>query len=222
LALNYSYAVTEDNLAGQGLARLSPFAPTFGGSEWSDGISDRSAPHRGLAAIEWAPSASGALRIGAVYRVRSGTPFTPGFRAGVDANGDGDGYNDPAYIDAAAPGMSTLLEAHPCLRDHAGGFAPRNSCRGDLQQRLDLRASVRLTGGAGAGVHLVIDAMDVVSAATGRPDGAVFLVDRTGAVATSALTGVTTMPLTVNPAFGEVLADRSPGVLWRVGLRIGR
>lgn len=222
LALNYSYADTEDNLAGEGLARLSPFAPTFGGSEWSDGTSDRSAPHRGLAAIEWAPSASGALRIGAVYRVRSGTPFTPGFRAGVDANGDGDGYNDPAYIDAAAPGMAALLQAHPCLRDHAGGFAPRNSCRGDLQQRLDLRASVRLTGGTGAGVHLVIDAMDVVSAATGRPDGAVFLVDRTGAVATSALTGVTTMPLTVNPAFGEVLADRSPGVLWRVGLRIGR
>jgi hypothetical protein len=70
----------------------------------SDGTSDRSAPHRGLVALEWAPSASGAFRIGAVYRVRSGTPFTPRFRAGVDANGDGDPHNDPAFIDAHSPG----------------------------------------------------------------------------------------------------------------------
>jgi hypothetical protein len=52
--------------------------------------------------------------------------------------------------------------------------------------------------------------MDVVSAATGRPDAAVFHIDRTGAVPTSALTGVTTMPLTVNPRFGEVSPTARP------------
>jgi len=91
-----------------------------------------------------------------------------------------------------------------------------------MQQRLDLRATFRLTGAQGAGIHLVLDAMDAVSVATGRPDAAVYHIDRTGAVTTNALTGVTTMPLSVNPRFGELVADRSPGVLWRVGLRIGR
>lgn len=220
LAVNYTYADTKDNLAGDGLSRISPFAPGFGGSDWSDGLSDRSAPHRGLVAVEW--SASAALRVGAVYRIRSGSPFTPGFRAGVDANGDGDPNNDPAYIDAGVPGMDALLAANSCLERQVGGFAARNSCRGDMQQRLDLRATVRLAGGQGTGIHLVLDAMDVVAAAVGRPDAAVYLIDRAGAVTTNALTGVTTMPLTVNPQFGGILADRSPGVLWRVGLRIGR
>jgi len=220
LAVNYTYAATDDNLVGDGLARLAPFAAGFGGNDWSDGVSDRSAPHRALVALEWA--ASGAMRIGAVYRVRSGTPFTPGFRAGVDANGDGDPHNDPAFIDGSVPGMSTLIDANDCLGRQSGGFAARNSCRTDLQQRLDLRATFRLAGGQGTGIHLVLDAMDVVAAAVGRPDAAVYLIDRTGAVTTNALTGVTTMPLTVNPRFGEILADRSPGVLWRVGLRIGR
>lgn len=220
VAVNYTYAATDDNLVGDGLARVSPFAAGFGGSDWSDGVSDRSAPHRGLVAVEW--SASGAMRIGAVYRVRSGAPFTPGFRAGVDANGDGDPHNDPAFIDGALPGMGALLEDNKCLARQAGRFAARNSCRADLAQRLDLRASFRLAGAQGTGIHLVLDAMDVVAAAVGRPDAAVYLVDRTGTVTTNALTGVTTMPLTVNPRFGEVLADRSPGVLWRVGLRIGR
>lgn len=221
LALNYTYATTEDNLAGQG-ARLAPFAPGFGGDDWSDGVADRAAPHRGLVALEWTPSASGQLRIGAVYRVRSGAPYTPGFRAGVDANGDGDGYNDPAFVDPAASGMTALLEAHPCLRRQSGAFAARNSCHGDYAQRLDLRATLRLMRGPGMGLDLVLDAMDVVSVATGRRDAALFLVDRTGAVSTNPLTGVTTVPLTVNPRFGEILADRSPGVLWRVGVRIGR
>lgn len=219
MALNYTYAVTEDNLASEGLARIAPFAPGFAGDDWTDGTSDRSAPHRGLAAVEWAPT--GAVRIGAVYRVRSGAPFTPGFRVGVDANGDGDSNNDPAYIDPTVPGVDALLSANDCLRSQSQGFAARNSCRTEMQQRLDLRAAFRLTT-AGAGVHLVVDAMDVVSAAVGRPDAAVYLIDRSGALTTNALTGVTTMPLLVNPRFGEVLADRSPGVLWRVGLRIGR
>lgn len=222
VAINYSHAATEDNLAGEGLARLSPFAASFSGSDWSEGRSDRSVPHRGLVALEWAPSASGAFRLGAVYRVRSGRPFTPSFAPGVDANGDGDANNDPAFLDGTLPGMDALFEANDCLRRHAGTFAGRNSCRGEMQQRLDLRATFRLTGAQGAGIHLVLDAMDVVSVATGRPDAAVYMIDGTGAVSTNPLSGVTTMPLTVNPLFGEIIADRSPGVLWRVGLRIGR
>lgn len=222
LAINYTHAATEDNLASEGLARIAPFAAGFGGDDWTEGRSDRSVPHRGLVALEWAPSTGGAFRLGAIYRVRSGTPFTPSFAPGVDANGDGDANNDPAFLDGALAGMSALFDANACLRRQSGAFSGRNSCRGEMQQRLDLRATFRLTGAQGAGVHLVLDAMDVMSVATGRPDAAVFHIDRTGAVNTNALTGVTTMPLIVNPRFGEIVADRSPGVLWRVGLRIGR
>jgi Carboxypeptidase regulatory-like domain/TonB dependent receptor len=222
LAVNYAYSMSEDNVVGNGLARLSPFAASFGGDDWSDGTSDLSVPHRGLVAVELAPTANGAFRVGMVYRVRSGSTFTPGFAPGVDANGDGDVHNDPAFIDNAIPGMDAMLAANDCLARQAGGFAARNSCRGALVQRLDLRAAFRLASGPGAGIHLVIDAMDVVSAATGRVDAALYHIDRSGALSTNALTGVTTMPLMVNPRFGELVADRSPGVLWRVGLRIGR
>ena len=64
------------------------------------------------------------------------------------------------------------------------------------------------------------DAIDVAATQFGPVDRALYLVDRTGSVSTAA--GTTTVPLLVNPNFGELLAERSPGMLFRVGLRIGR
>ena len=60
--------------------------------------------------------------ISAVYRQSSGRPFTPGYRRGVDVNGDGSGWNDPAFI--PAPGELGSLADLECLAENAGGFAP--------------------------------------------------------------------------------------------------
>lgn len=221
MGVHYTYSRTTDNLAG-GRDLLAPLSASASGGEWSDGTADTDAPHRVIAAAEWSPSLAGAFRLGMVYRLKSGAPFTPGFRDGVDANGDGVWGNDPAYVDLALPGMDALRADHACLSRSSGAFAERNDCRGVITHRLDLRASFRLMTLAAGPMDLVLDAMDVIPRASGRIDRALYLVDRTGAVATNGSTGVTTVPLVVNPNFGELLADRAPGMLFRVGLRIGR
>jgi hypothetical protein len=173
-----------------------------------------------IAAAEWSPSASGAFRLGLVYRLKSGTPFTAGFRDGVDANGDGVWGNDPAFVDPAIAGVTALAEGNDCLKRSVGTFAERNDCRGEMTHRLDLRASFRIMMLAVGPMDLVVDALDVIPGTSGRVDRALYLVDRAGALSTNA--GVTTVPLVVNPNFGALLADRAPGMLFRVGLRIGR
>ncbi len=221
LAFSYTFSRTTDNVPGLGRgATLSPFPDGLNGVDWTEGTSDFDVPHRLLAAADWSTGPSGALRLGAVYRLQAGTPFTPGVRDGVDANGDGAWGNDPAFVRSGLPGMTAAMEDQTCLRKALGGFVERNSCRTEMQHRLDLRASFLIAQLYAGRLELVIDALDVIATERGRVDDALLLVDRTGAVTTDAGTGVTNVPYTVNPNFGQVLADRSPGVLWRVGLRI--
>lgn len=220
LGMSYTYSRTTDDVMGFAQDRLSPFPSGVGGARWEEGFSDLDVPHRLLAAAEWSSGRDGAFRLGAVYRLSSGLPFTPGVRGGVDANGDGDAGNDPAFVDPTLPGMDALLASNECLASQAGGFAERNSCRGDYRHRLDVRASFRLASLAVGRVDLVLDALDVIATEQGPLDGALLLVDRTGTISTDPGTGATRVPYVVNPAFGRLLADRSPGVLWRVGLRI--
>ncbi len=217
VGVHYTYSLTEDNLAG-GSAPLSPFTGGLG----SEGIADLDVPHRLLAAAEWSVAPSGAVRFGVIYRLRSGTPFTPGFRDGVDVDGDGVAGNDVAFIDAALPGMAALQASHACLQRASGTFALRNDCRGEMVHRLDLRASFRLRTFASGPLDLVLDAMNVIPGTEGAIDRALYLVDRTGVLTTNPGTGVTSVPLVVNPNFGELISDRAPGMLFRVGLRIGR
>jgi hypothetical protein len=153
-----------------------------------------------------------------VYRIRSGLPFTPGFRGGVDANGDGDWRNDPAYVDVTLLGMNALLADSPCLKPAA--FARRNACRGDLAQSVDLRAAFQVARLPVGRVDVVIDAVDLVAANNAPLDAALLLVDAGGTLSTNPTTGVTTVPYVVNPGFGKSLPGRSPGVFWRVGLRV--
>ena len=221
VGLHYTYSRTTDNLAG-GRDALAPLTAGASGVEWSDGTADTDAPHRVIAAMEWSPAASGAVRLGMVYRLRSGAPFTPGFRDGVDANGDGVWGNDPAFVDLAFPGLAALAADNACLRRASGTYAERNDCRGELTHRLDLRAAFRIMMLGAGPLDLVVDAMDVIPGTSGRVDRALYLVDRTGALTRNTTTGVTTVPLVVNPNFGALLADRAPGMLFRVGLRIGR
>lgn len=218
--VHYTFSRTRDNLV-PGAGSLGALG-SAGEEEWAEGRADTDAPHRLIAAAEWNPLASGRARLGAIFRMRSGTPFTPGFRAGVDANGDGVAGNDPAYVDGALGGMDALLADHACLREATGTFVARNACRGELVHRVDLRAAFELFDLRGGPVALVLDAIDVLGTDSGPLDRALFLVDRTGSVQTNAATGVTTLPLVVNPNFGELLADRAAGMLFRVGLRIGR
>jgi hypothetical protein len=220
LGMSYTFSRTTDNVPGFAGARLSPFPDGLGGVDWVEGRSDLDIPHRVLVAADWAVGPTGAFRFGAVYRLRSGAPFTPGVRGGVDANGDGDWSNDPAFVDVNLPGMDALIAANSCLRSQAGAFAERNACRAELAHRVDLRASFQLAELLLGRLELMVDALDVIAPQAGPIDRALLLVDRTGSVSTNPLSGVTTVPYIVNPNFGRVLADRSPGVLWRVGLRI--
>jgi hypothetical protein len=218
LGLSYTYSKTTDNVPGFASTRISPFPDGLAGEDWSEGTSDLDIPHRLMVAADWA--ASSAVRLGVVYRLRSGTPFTPGVRGGVDANGDGDWNNDPAFIDATLAGMPEVLEEWSCLQDDVGTFASRNSCRSELVHRLDVRVALRLGQLTIGRLDLLLEGLNVTAGVRGPVDRALFSVDPTGALSTNPLTGVTTVPYVVNPNFGKIFSDRSTGVLWRVGVRV--
>lgn len=212
----YTFSRTVDNFALLGGSTISPFPLGLGGADWAEGTSDLDVPHRAMLALEYRPNA--AFSVGAVYRLRSGLPFTPGFRDGVDANGDGDWRNDVAFVDATLPGMDAVMSSFGCLK--AGALAERNSCRGELVHGVDLRAEFQVARLSIGRLALVVDAIDVLAANNAPPDRALLLVDPLGAVTVNPGTGVTTIPYVVNPAFGEAATGRSPGVFWRVGLRV--
>jgi len=138
----------------------------------------------------------------------------------VDANGDGDWNNDPAFVDAALGGMSDILSAQSCVRTSTGIFAERNSCREEIVHRLDLRATIRLAQLGMGRVDLMLDALDVIAPNVGPIDRALLLVDPGGVTSTNTATGVTTVPYVTNPNFGSRVFDITPGVFWRLGLRI--
>lgn len=216
----YTYSRTTDNwlgaYGGGPEAEISPFPYGSGADDWADGRSDFDVPHRLALGAEFE---LGSFRIAGVYRFRSGDPFTPGFRAGVDANGDGSGLNDPAYIDEAVPGIADLLARHDCLRGQGGGFAERNSCRGPAIHSLDLRLSLGLVRLGGYPAELVVDGFNLIESDVAEPDRALYLIDAAGALVDDG-TGRVTVPLVANPNFGEPLARRSTGRALRVGLRI--
>lgn len=219
-AAHYTYSRTDDNIVDYVGARLSPFPDRLDGVDWVDGRSDLDVPHRAVVAADW--RFNPVLSLGLVYRLQSGAPYTPMVAAGVDANADGDWHNDPAFVDPALSGMTALIDANDCLRDHSGSFVERNACREDLVHRLDLRATVRLGQLRFGRLELVVDALDVVAPNYGPVDRALLLVDRAGTLSTNAGTGVTTVPYAANPNFGKRLYDITPGVFWRVGLRVVR
>lgn len=218
LSAQYTYSQTTDNVPGFFGTRLSPFADGLQGRDWGQGTSDLDVPHRVMLAADWRPT--DAISLAAIYRLRSGAPFTPGVRGGVDANGDGDWHNDPAFVDAALAGMGDILNAQSCVRSSTGAFAVRNSCREELVHRLDLRATFRIAQLAIGRVDLMLDALDVVAPNVGPIDRALLLVDPGGVTFTDPGTGVTTVPYAANPNFGSRVFDITPGVFWRLGLRI--
>jgi len=166
------------------------------------------------------PTALAGARLAALYRFESGSPFTPGFRDGVDVNGDGSGRNDPAFVDPDIPRMETLLEKWDCLADQVGGFAERNSCRAPELHRLDVRFAVGLYELQGLPIEIVVDALNLFDTDTGVRDRALLLIDRDGTLETNA-DGTVTLPLVANPRFGEPLMREVNGRSFRFGIRIG-
>ena len=213
---SYTYSRTTDNTPGIAGslpdAQLSPFPAS--GSDWRDGRSDLDVPHRAALGAELT---MGAVKLAALVRYRSGLPFTPGFRPGVDANGDGAAGNDPAYVSDTVAGAAAVLGKWSCLRGQISQFAARNSCRGPDVTSLDARLAVRLFSLGSAPVELVVDGVNLITTNDGIVDNALFLVDAKQALTTAG--SVTTVPLVANPNFGKLLYRWSPAAAVRAGLR---
>ncbi|HET9947391.1 MAG TPA: carboxypeptidase-like regulatory domain-containing protein [Longimicrobiales bacterium] len=218
LYVAYTRSETTDNWIGAAAssadAELSPGLPE--GDAWSEGTSDFDAPDR--------ITAAGSLDVGpvtlsAAYRYRTGHPFTPGYRVGVDANGDGSFRNDVAFVDADLVGP--LLDEWPCLEGRLGDFAERNSCRGPAEHALDARVELRVGTLFGREAALVVEGLDLIESRGGILDTALLLVDPAGTLTTSPDGSAVTVPVTVNPDFGRVLYPASRGRQLRVGFRIG-
>jgi hypothetical protein len=174
-----------------------------------------------VAYAEYRSAGSTAFSLGARFRYRSGLPYTPGFRPGVDINGDGSGNNDPAYVDGSISGLSELLSGAGCDVGAVNTFVARNACREDALTALDLRFQIGLPAHTGDGgqLSLVVDAFNVVTTATGIIDRALVLVDPAGTL-TPAGPGRINVPLIVNPNFGRLLVRRADPRMLRVGLRM--
>ncbi|CAN5897449.1 hypothetical protein BH23GEM9_BH23GEM9_31790 [soil metagenome] len=218
--VRYTFSRTEDNWFGarDGGWTVSPPLGLDGSREWAEGISDFDTPHR-LAAGATVPLPFG-LRIGAVYRAESGVPFTPGFRRGVDASGDGSMNNDPAFVDPAFPGMNEMLSLQSCLSESRGRFAARNSCRGDAVHSLDLSVGVDFLRLGNRTASLTADIFDVFESAGALPDAALFLVDPAGTLDVDAGARTVSVPLLLNPSFGTVLVRPHAGRKLRLGFSV--
>ena len=219
LSIGYTYSKTTDNLPGSLSAnpadQLTPFPRGLGGARWEDGRSDLDIPNRVAATLTYSTASKSPLTLAARVRYRSGLPFTPGFRNGVDANGDGSGANDPAFIGATTTGMTALTGANSCLASQVGQFAARNSCRESGVSSLDLRASLPIA----SGWAITVDGFNVVGTSTGLFDHAAVLVSPNGIITTDA-SGHLVLPLVANPGFGQLLSRRGDPRTIRIGFRV--
>ncbi len=223
LLASYTWSDATDTWIGAGAgipeARISPFR-SGRHSGWGEAAPDYSTPHRVSAgAILELPGRFGPV-VSGLYRYRSGYPFTPGFRDGVDANADGSGVNDPAYIDPGVSGMNGVLSEWECLEEQRGGFAERNSCRAPGVHALDARVEVSVYRGAAYSASIFADGLNLVSSEAGPRDDALLLVDPTRELQFDPNSFLLDVPLVANPDFGEPLPGFSSPRAIRIGARL--
>lgn len=221
LFVSYTWSETRDNWIGAAGgppdASLPPDLPRSPGEEeWGEGTSDFDVPHR---VAGGATLRAGRATLSTVYRFRSGQPFTPRYRYGVDANGDGSARNDVAFV-PDDPAASALVDDWPCLEDRIGAFAVRNSCRGPGEHTLSVRLRLSLGQVAGRFAELLIDGLDLIESSAGVLDEALLLVDPEAVLSVSPDGSTVTVPVTVNPDFGQTLYPTTRGRMVRLGLRI--
>lgn len=220
-AASYTFSRTRDNwlIDAAGNPTLAPrLTDSPAETQWNEGTSDFDAPHRVSIVGELELPLPLRPTLGVNYRARSGRPFTPAFRAGVDANGDY-ASNDPAFIDDAIEGMDVLLDRWQCLRDGVGEFAERNSCRGDALHFLDLRVGFTARF-AGTSARLFADVLNLLEQDLAAPDRALYLIDADSPLAVDAAGSTVTVPLVVNPSFGEPVRPLSTGRVYRIGIEV--
>jgi hypothetical protein len=219
---SYTFSDTQDNWVGARSgwadAQLPPFPGADDDADWTEGRSDFDVPHRAVVGAELSLGGRIAPRLAALYRFRSGYPFTPGFRPGVDANGDGSARNDPAFVDDDVPGFAEAQDGWECLGSQVGGFAERNACREPGVHALDARISFDLLRRGGRSASLVVDGLNLLSSDEGEVDRALYLVDPAGALGTA--NGQVTVPLSANPNFGDPIARFATGRTLRIGFQV--
>jgi hypothetical protein len=118
------------------------------------------------------------LRMSALWRVNSGTPWGP--EQSGDLNGDGINFNDRPFIFAPEnlPLDPTLtleqqqvhrdryagyLAEHPCVGDYVGQIVPRNTCRNPAFNRLDMTLGYSLPTVRQQRAELVLDLFNVLN-----------------------------------------------------------
>jgi hypothetical protein len=220
----YTYSKTEDNwLLGNGHdpeTQISPFPDSLGGVDWTTGRSDLDVPHRVVLGAEFKVPGVYGPRIGGLYRFQSGYPFTPGFRDGVDVNGDGSARNDPAFIDPQIPGTDELLATWPCLNALAAQFATRNACRAPNLHSLDARVSLDIVRSDRYAAQVVVDGLNLLASDAGQVDRALYLIDSAASLGGNQSTGTVSIPFIINPEFGQVRTRYAPQRMIRLGLRV--
>jgi hypothetical protein len=114
--------------------------------------------------------------------------------------------------------MVALTDRWSCLRDAAGRFAPRNACRGNGTHTGDLRLDWTAPRLVPATTRLTLEIFNLFATEPTLPDPALYLIDPAGTLMFDPSSRTLSVPLLVNPAFGEPLPTRHPGRLLRLGL----
>ena len=218
----YTYSETTDNWIGAGHGTIGASLPgglpqAEGAEPWAEGTSDFDVPHRAAAGVT---THFGPVALSGVYRFRSGLPFTPGYRPGVDANGDGSYRNDVAFVPSDGS-VDPLTGDWSCLADQVGAFATRNSCRRPSVHTLNARLQLTFARFGGRAASLTLDAFNLLESQDGVVDDALLLVDPAGSITTSPDGSTVTIPTQVNPDFGNVVYPSTRGRMLRIGVRIG-
>jgi len=221
---DYTFSRTRDNLVGllepDAADQLSPFPEGIGGQVWDAGISDLDVPHRLAAGLEFRSNGAHPISLAVRGRFRSGLPFTPGFRPGVDVNGDLGGNNDPVSLeDLPSPSGSDIHAS--CQRISVGGFAARNSCRASGVGSLDARLGIPIPIATGSSrLVLTVEAFNLIASTTGVVDQAALLIDPAGSLTANPITGAVQIPFVPNPSFGTLLRRGGEPRVLRFGLRM--
>ena len=217
----YTWSRTKDNWlgveSGHPDAALDPGLDDLSPTPWSEDRSDLDVPHRVAAGLSLR-FAEGTVT--GTYRFRSAYPFTAGYRAGVDANGDGSALNDVSFV-PDDPAVFDLAQRWGCLAIALERFAKRNGCRGGGVHALDLRLGLSIFRLSGRRVELVIEGFNLLESHVGLRDTALLMVDGSRQVSVDPITSDVDVPVTVNPRFGRKLTSTSAGRMLRIGIRFG-
>lgn len=220
----YTYSRTRDDWVdpapGHTFLTLPPFPATSAMADWQEGTSYFDVPHRAAAAFEVRPPPGRVVSLGGVFRFSSGRPFTPGMGRGVDANADGVSGNDPAFVDPELDGMEPLLDQWSCLSSSVGRFVERNSCRLPDRMTVDAWIGVRWPPVGGLAGELRVEGLGLVADGDALYDTALLGVDPGGTVEVDPATDRITVPVRVNPLFGQRTIPGSELSRIRISMRL--